>query len=67
VENVIINVHGGSMSKVKIGGHEAAIDPAILAPGSKVITKGDSYIANVIGGAKLKIAGPSIADVLLCP
>jgi hypothetical protein len=66
-ENVIINAHGGKFSKIKIGGYEAAIDAPILAPGSKVITKGDSYVANVIGGAKLKIAGPSIADVLFCP
>jgi len=67
-ENVIINVHGGNLSKVKIGGHEAAIDPPILAPGdAKVITKGDSYISNLLGGDKLKIAGPSIADALFCP
>jgi choice-of-anchor A domain-containing protein len=66
-ENVIINVHGGLASKVKVLGQEAAIDPAILAPGAKVITKGDSYLSNILGGYKSKIAGAQIGDILLCP
>jgi choice-of-anchor A domain-containing protein len=66
-ENVIINVHGGAASKVKIGGFEATVDPSILAPGAKVLAKGDSYLSNMIGGAKTKIQGPEIGDTLLCP
>jgi choice-of-anchor A domain-containing protein len=66
-ENVILNVHGGLTSKVKIAGFEATIDPPILAPGAKVLAKGDSILSNLLGGAKTKIAGPQVADVLFCP
>jgi choice-of-anchor A domain-containing protein len=66
-QNVIINLHGGLLSKVKIAGQQAAIDPAILAPGARVIAKGESNISNILGGFKTKIAGAQVADVLLCP
>jgi hypothetical protein len=65
--NVILNVHGGALSKVKIGGSETLIDPAILSPGAKVLAKGYSILSNVIGGAKTKIQGPELGDGLLCP
>ena len=65
-ENVILNVHGGPMSKVKIGGFEATIDPPILAPGAKILAKGYSIISNLIGGGKTKLQGPELADALLC-
>jgi choice-of-anchor A domain-containing protein len=65
-ERVILNVHGGIASKVKIGGFEATIDPPILAPGAKLLAKGYSILSNLIGGSKSKIQGPEIADALLC-
>jgi len=66
-ERVILNVHGGLASKVKIGGFEATVDPPILAPGAKLLAKGYSILSNLIGGSKSKIQGPEIADALLCP
>jgi len=42
-------------------------DLPILAPGPKVLAKEDSILSNLIGGAKTKIAGPELADALLCP
>ncbi len=42
------------------------VDPAVLAPGRKVLTGADAYTANLFtGSAKLK--GSDILEPLLCP
>jgi choice-of-anchor A domain-containing protein len=64
VEDVIVNVPG-SASSVKIKG-QAYVQPAILAPGRKLLTGAQAVTANLFTGA-IKLKGAGIAEPLLCP
>jgi choice-of-anchor A domain-containing protein len=64
IEDVIINVPGATPSvKVK---SDAVVQPAILAPGRKLLTGANAYTANLYAGS-LKLKGSNVYEPLLCP